>query len=134
MGALLCPAVLIRKHHRGICHADFRHRIVRRPRYCPQGGQRADQGRLSTKTRSRSWRTGVDKVTKRLVEAGYDEDKARRYGEALETAGALIVADVDDDKADAALETMRKFEVLTPEALLERSGTGQQGKQPKRPR
>ena len=72
---------------------------------------------------------GVDKVTKRLVEAGYDEDKGRRYGEVLETAGALVVADVDDDKADTVLETMRKFEVLTPEALLERSGTGQQGKQ-----
>jgi stress response protein YsnF len=77
--------------------------------------------------------TGVDKVTKRLVEAGYDEDKGRRYGEVLETAGALVVADVDDDvdddKADTVLETMRKFEVLTPEALLERSGSGRQGKQ-----
>ena len=73
--------------------------------------------------------TGVDKVTKRLVEAGYDEDKGRRYGEVLETAGALIIADVDDDKADAVLEIMRKFEVLTPEALLERSGKQQQGKQ-----
>src|SRR3954454_13464174 len=72
--------------------------------------------------------TGVDTITERLVEAGYDEDKARGYGKALETGGALIVADVDDDKADAALETMRKFEVLTPEALLERSGK-QQGKQ-----
>src|SRR5918993_3199046 len=72
---------------------------------------------------------GVDKVTKRLVEAGYDEDKGRRYGEVLETAGALVVADVDDDKADTVLETMRKFEVLTPEALLERSGSGRQGKQ-----
>jgi len=73
--------------------------------------------------------TGVDTITKRLVEAGYDEDKGRRYGEVLETAGALIIADVDDDKADAVLETMRKFEVLTPEALLERSGKQQQGKQ-----
>jgi len=72
--------------------------------------------------------TGADKVTERLVEAGYDEDKARGYGKALETAGALIIADVDDDKADSALETMRKFKVLTPEALLERSGTGQPGK------
>src|SRR3954463_4395212 len=45
--------------------------------------------------------TGVDTITKRLVEAGYDEDKGRRYGEVLETAGALIIADVDDDKADA---------------------------------
>jgi stress response protein YsnF len=73
--------------------------------------------------------TGADKVSERLVEAGYEEDKARRYGEALETAGALIIADVDDDKADSALDTMRQFEVLTPEALLERSGAGQEGKQ-----
>jgi stress response protein YsnF len=73
--------------------------------------------------------TSADKVSERLVQAGYDEDKAQRYGEALETAGTLIVADVDDDKADAALETMRRFEVLTPEALLERSGTGQRGEQ-----
>ena len=76
--------------------------------------------------------TGVDKITERLVEAGYDEDKARGYGKALETAGALIVAEVDDNKADSALETMRQFEVLTPEALLERSGK-QQGKS-RRPR
>src|SRR3954466_15847553 len=73
--------------------------------------------------------TSADKVTERLVAAGYDEDKARRYGEVLETAGTLIIAEVDDDKADAALETMRKFEVLTPEALLERSGAKRQGEQ-----
>ena len=73
--------------------------------------------------------TGADEVSERLVEAGYEEDKARRYGEALETAGALIIADVEDDKADSALEAMRQFDVLTPEALLERSGAGQEGKQ-----
>jgi len=73
--------------------------------------------------------TAAADVVERLVEAGYDEDKARRYGEVLEKRGALIVAEVDDDKADAALETMRRFEVLTPEALLERSGTRQQGEQ-----
>src|SRR3954447_23085128 len=73
--------------------------------------------------------TAADDVVERLVEAGYEEDKARRYGEVLEKGGALIVAEVDDDKADAALETMRKFEVLTPEALLERSGNQQQGEQ-----
>jgi stress response protein YsnF len=72
--------------------------------------------------------TSADKVAERLVEAGYDEDKARRYGEVLETAGALIVADVDDAKADAALETMRQFEVLTPEALRERNSK-QEGEQ-----
>jgi stress response protein YsnF len=73
--------------------------------------------------------TGVDTITERLVEAGYDEDKARGYGKALETGGALIVADVDDAKADAALETMRQFEVLTPEALRERNSKQQKGKQ-----
>jgi len=73
--------------------------------------------------------TAADKVTERLVQAGYDEDKARGYGQALETGGALIVADVDDDKADAVLATMRQFEVLTPEALLERSGNQQRGEQ-----
>ena len=45
--------------------------------------------------------TGADKVSERLVEAGYEEDKARRYGEALETAGALIVADVTTTKPTA---------------------------------
>src|SRR3954469_13766195 len=72
--------------------------------------------------------TSADKVAERLVTAGYDKDKAQRYGEVLETAGTLLVAEVDDDKADAALETMRTFEELTPEALRERSGTRQQGK------
>jgi stress response protein YsnF len=73
--------------------------------------------------------TSADKVSERLVEAGYEEDKARDYGKALEATGVLIVAEVDDDKADSALETMRKFEVLTPEALLKRSGAGQKSKQ-----
>ena len=40
--------------------------------------------------------TGADETTKRLVEAGYDEDKARRYGKAIEKGGVLIVAEVDD--------------------------------------
>ena len=65
---------------------------------------------------------GVGEVTDRLVEAGYEKDKARRYGEALQKGGVLIVADVEDDKADEALSTMRRFDVLTPEALLESAG------------
>jgi stress response protein YsnF len=72
---------------------------------------------------------GIDEVAKRLGEAGYDGDKAHRYGEALQKGGALIVAEVDEDKADAALATMRRFEVLTPEALLERNGNRNQGEQ-----
>ena len=72
---------------------------------------------------------GIDEVAQRLGEAGYDGDKAHRYGEALQGGGALVVAEVGDDQADAALATMRRFEVLTPEALLERSGSRNQGRQ-----
>ena len=72
---------------------------------------------------------GIDEIAQRLGEAGYDGDKAHRYGEALQGGGALVVAEVDDDQADAALATMRRFEVLTPEALLERSGSRNQGRE-----
>jgi stress response protein YsnF len=76
-----------------------------------------DEDKIETMTK-----LSIDETTERLVEAGYEKDKARHYGEALQKSGFLIVADVEDDKADTALETMRKFEVLTPDALLERSG------------
>jgi stress response protein YsnF len=79
-----------------------------------------DEGKIETMTKS-----GVDETTGRLVEAGYEKDKAQRYSEALQKGGVLIVADVEDDKADEALSTMRSFDVLTPEALLERSGKEQ---------
>ena len=62
---------------------------------------------------------GASKISSRLVEAGYEKEKAERYGKAMEKGGALVVAEADDDKADEALSTMRRFEVLTPEALLE---------------
>jgi len=64
----------------------------------------------------------AEKVTKLLVEAGYEQGKARQYSEVLQKGGALIIAEVDDNKADEALSAMRRFEVLTPEALLERIG------------
>jgi len=76
-----------------------------------------DDSKIETLTKS-----SVDETTGRLVEAGYEKDKAKRYGEALQTGGILIVADVEDDKADEALSTMRSFNVLTPDALLELSG------------
>ena len=63
------------------------------------------------------------------MEAGYEKDKAQRYGEALQKGGFLIVADVEDDKADEALSTMRSFDVLTPDALLERSGGKEQSEE-----
>ena len=62
----------------------------------------------------------VAKISGRLVEAGYDKDKAETYGKAMQKGGALVVAEADDDKADDALSTMRSFKALTPEALLEK--------------
>jgi hypothetical protein len=64
----------------------------------------------------------VSKISGRLVEAGYDKDKAESYGKAMQKGGALVVAEADDDKADDALGTMRRFKALTPEALLEKLG------------
>jgi stress response protein YsnF len=70
--------------------------------------------------------SGTEEISSRLVEAGYDEAKAQQYAKALQQGGALVIAEVEDDRADAVLEALRKFEVLTPEALLER--TRSQGK------
>ena len=64
----------------------------------------------------------VSKISSRLVEAGYDKDKADSYGKAMQKGGALVVAEADDDKADDALSTMRSFKALTPETLLEKLG------------
>jgi len=64
----------------------------------------------------------VSRISSRLVEAGYDKDKAESYGKAMRKGGALVVAEAPDDKADEALSTMRSFKALTPEALLEKLG------------
>jgi stress response protein YsnF len=64
----------------------------------------------------------ASKITSRLVEAGYEKDKAESYGKAMQKGGALIVAEAPDDKADEALDMMRSFKALSPEALLEKLG------------
>src|SRR3954467_5951713 len=64
----------------------------------------------------------ASRITSRLVEAGYEKDKAESYGKAMQKGGALVVAEAPDDKADEALDMMRSFEALTPEALLEKLG------------
>jgi stress response protein YsnF len=64
----------------------------------------------------------ASKITSRLVEAGYEKDKAESYGKAMQKGGALIVAEAPDDKADKALDMMRSFKALSPEALLEKLG------------
>jgi stress response protein YsnF len=63
----------------------------------------------------------IDRIINRLVEAGHDKDKARRYGEALQDGGALIVAEAEDDRADEALNTLRRYDVLTLQGLQERN-------------
>jgi ACT domain-containing protein len=62
----------------------------------------------------------TDQISDRLIEAGYEDDKARRYSDALQRGGALVVAEIDDDKADDALDTMRRLGALSPDALIER--------------
>ena len=64
----------------------------------------------------------ASRITSRLVEAGYEKDKAESYGKAMQKGGALIVAEAPDDKADEALNMMRSFKALSPEALLEKLG------------
>jgi stress response protein YsnF len=64
----------------------------------------------------------ASKITSRLVEAGYEKDKAESYGKAMQKGGALIVAEAPDDKADEALDMLRSFKALSPEALLEKLG------------
>ncbi|UEM24948.1 YsnF/AvaK domain-containing protein (plasmid) [Skermanella mucosa] len=62
----------------------------------------------------------ADEISSRLLEAGYDESQARRYADAMQKGGAMVVAETDDDRADDALAVMRRFGALTPEALAER--------------
>jgi stress response protein YsnF len=65
----------------------------------------------------------ADEISGRLLEIGYEKDKAQRYADALQKGGALVIAETDDDKADDALDMMRRLDALSPDALLERLGT-----------
>ena len=79
--------------------------------------------------RSSRKRWSTDEISDRLLEAGYEDDKARRYADALRKGGALVVAEIDDDKADDALDTMRRLGALSPEALIERIGEQETGRE-----
>jgi stress response protein YsnF len=61
----------------------------------------------------------ASEISNSLIEAGYQEEQAERYAKAMRNGGALIVAEAPDDEADDALDTMRGFHALTPEALTE---------------
>jgi stress response protein YsnF len=61
-------------------------------------------------------------LVQELVERGYQEDRARQYAQAVEKGGIVIVAEADDTKADQAIEAMNRFDLKTPEDLIERAG------------
>jgi hypothetical protein len=54
------------------------------------------------------------RIASRLVEAGYEKDKAESYGKAMQKGGTLIVAEAPDDKADEALDMMRSLAIRLP--------------------
>jgi len=68
-----------------------------------------------------SGKAGNDLIQE-LVERGYQEDRARQYAEAVKKGGIVIAAEADDDKADQAVEVMNRFDLKTPEELIERAG------------
>jgi stress response protein YsnF len=66
----------------------------------------------------------ASKLVGELVERGYKEERARQYAEAVKKGGIVIAAEADDNKADQAVEVMNRFELKTPEELIERAGKG----------
>jgi stress response protein YsnF len=62
------------------------------------------------------------KLVRELVERGYKEDRARQYAQAVEKGGIVIAAEAEDNKADQAIEVMNRFDLKTPEELIERAG------------
>jgi stress response protein YsnF len=64
------------------------------------------------------------KLVRELVERGYQEDRARQYAQAVEKGGIVIAAEAEDNKADQAIEVMNRFDLKTPEELIERASQG----------
>lgn len=56
-----------------------------------------------------------------LVERGFERDRARQYAGAVGRGGVLIAAETEN--VDEALAVMNRFELKTPEELLERSSS-----------
>jgi stress response protein YsnF len=63
-----------------------------------------------------------DTLVQELVERGYQEDRAHLYAEAVKKGGIVIAAEADDNKADQAVAVMNRFDLKTPEELIERAG------------
>src|SRR3712207_3555377 len=91
-----------------------------------------DSPALADKARGELVKAGVQKdsvsifsdkagndLVQELVERGYKEDRARQYAEAVEKGGIVIAAEAEDTKADQAIEVMNRFDLKTPEELIE---------------
>jgi stress response protein YsnF len=63
-----------------------------------------------------------DTLVQELVERGYQEERARQYAQAVKTGGIVIAAEADDTKVDQAVAVMNRFDLKTPEELIERAG------------
>src|SRR3712207_9433866 len=63
-----------------------------------------------------------DKLAQELVGRGFEAQRARLYAEAVGRGGVLVAAEAED--ADEALAGMNRFELKTPEELLESGGGG----------
>jgi stress response protein YsnF len=61
-----------------------------------------------------------DKLAEELVERGLEEQRARQYAEAVGRGGVLVAAEAED--VEEALAVMNRFDLKTPEELLERGG------------
>ena len=61
-----------------------------------------------------------DEIVEELVERGFERDRARQYAEAVGRGGVLVAAEAED--VSEALAVMNRFELKTPEELLERAG------------
>jgi stress response protein YsnF len=59
-----------------------------------------------------------DELARELVERGFAAERARLYAEAVGRGGVLVAAEAED--ADEALAVMNRFDLKTPEELLER--------------
>src|SRR5215217_3296282 len=63
-------------------------------------------------------REAANGVARELEERGFAAERARLYAEAVGRGGVLVAAEAED--ADQALALMNRFELKTPEDLLER--------------
>src|SRR3712207_538301 len=61
-----------------------------------------------------------DKLAQELVGRGFEAQRARLYAEAVGRGGVLVAAEAED--ADEALAVMNRFDLKTPEELLESGG------------